>query len=232
MTVNMDKTPGESDLATDLGISYTIPRVNLLPPEIIAARALARTQRWLGAALVLVVIAIAGAFVLFQQRADDAAQTLAAEQARTAVLQKEQAQYARVPVVLAQVEAATAARETAMATDVAWYDYLDRLALTYPAGIWFGDLTAAVAAPSLIATPSVDAIATPGIGSVTFTGSGVTPPDVANLMDVLDGTDGFADTALTSVTRTDSDGQVVVDYSVQAVLTDAALSHRFDRKAS
>lgn len=232
MSINMDKTADAADLAADLGIAYTVPRVNLLPPEITAARALRRTQHVLAACVVLVVLAITGAFVLFQQRADDAEQTLAGEQARTTDLQAQQAEYAEVPAILAQVEAAEGARESAMATDVLWYGYLNQVALTYPANVWFGDMTATVAAPGLVTTPALDPIATPGIGAVAFTGAGVAPPDVANLLDVLGSTPGFTDPALSSVTRTDAEGQVVVDFSVQVVLTEAALSHRFDRKAS
>ena len=231
MTVDLSKGRDDSSLAADLGVTYTVPRVNLLPPEITAARALRRTQAGLAGAVLLVVAAIAAVFLLSQQRADDAAEALAAEQTRTAALTAQQAEFARVPVILAQVEAAQAATAQAMSTDVLWYRYLNELALTYPSDIWLGDLTATVAGPGAVATVAADPLATPSIGLLTFTGTGLDMPDVADWLDVLDGTPGFADAWMTTATRTEEDGRVVVDWSTSVVLTDEALSQRFTQEA-
>lgn len=231
MSNDLTKTRGVDDLAATLAVAYVVPRVNLLPPEVTAARALRRTQIGLGAALLVVLGAIAGVFLLSVQKADTAGENLAAEQARTSVLQAEQAEYARVPAVLAEVEAAQTARETAMGTDVLWYEYLDAIARTYPENVWLGDLTAAVTATTAATAVSADPLATPGIGTVSFTGSSLALPDVAAWLDVLAATTGFADPSLTSATRTELDGRVVVDFTSSATITDQALSHRFDREA-
>jgi len=235
MSVNMEKAAGTADLAADLGIAYTIPRVNLPPPEITAARTFRRTQAGLGACAVLVVAAIVGVFVLSQRQANQSAENLAAEQSTTSSLQAQQAEYAQVPIVLAQVEAAEAARETAMGSDVLWYRYLNDLASTYPPNVWLGGMTATIGSPTVatvLAPSSTDPLATPGIGTISFTGTGLTNPDVASWLDVLAATPGFADASLTSATRAERGGQTVVDFATQVVVTDEAKSHRFDRKAS
>lgn len=235
MSVNMEKGSGVKDLATDLGVSYTIPRVNLMPPEILAARVFQRTQIGLGASVLVVLAVIGGVFLLSQRQADAAAENLAAEQSRTTTLQTEQAQYAEVPTVLAEVEAAETARETAMGNDVLWYRYLNDIALSYPENVWLGGLTASVASPttqSVLSAESTDPLATPGFGTISFTGSSLTNPDVANWLDVLTATPGFADSTYSSATRTERSGQIVVDFSTSVVVTEEAKSHRFDRKAS
>jgi Tfp pilus assembly protein PilN len=228
MTVDVTKGGADTDLAGALAVAYTVPRVNLLPPEITAARALRRTQGLLGGCVLLVVGAITGVFVLSVLKADTAAENLAAEQAVTTVLTAEQAEYARVPLVLAQLEGAETARATAMGSEVLWHSYLEQLALSYPPNVWLGDITATVALPGAGAAASADPLATPGIGTVAFTGTALSSPDVAAWLDVLEATPGFADASLTSATRTEREGQVVVDFTTGVAVTDEALSHRFD----
>ncbi len=143
MSVDMQKT--QTFPATGPLAGYPVARVNLLPTEILAERRLRRTQLGLGAVVLGVVGAVAAGFVLAASSAATAEDELAAEQARTKVLTDEQAEYAEVPLVLGQVEAAQAARATAMATDVLWYEYLSHLSASYPQDVWMRDLTATVA---------------------------------------------------------------------------------------
>ena len=215
-------------------VSYTLPRVNLLPPEIHEARKLRRTQLALGGCVAAVVAALGVGYVLAVSSAETAKEELAAEQARTSVLQAEQAKYAEVPRVLAQVDRAKAAQEKAMATDVLWYRYLNDLAASYPQEVWIDTLTATVAGSTDSAAPTQgnNPLATPGIGTVTFTGKALTHSDVASWLDVLDSTEGFADSAYSSSARTNIAGQDVVEFTSDVVVTGDALSHRFDRKAS
>lgn len=124
-----------------------------------------------------------------------------------------------------------------MANDVLWYRYLNDLALTYPSEVWLQNFTAAVAAPAgptagAAPVAGTDPLATPGIGAITFTGRALEHSDVASWLDVLDGTPGFADGSFSTSTRTQVDGQDVVDFTSDVVVTGDALSHRYDRKAS
>ncbi len=228
----------DNDTGLDHGVvTYTLPRVNLLPPEIFEARKLRRTQLGLSGVIVAVIAAVGAGYVVPAALADAAAEELAVEQAQTTKLQAEQAKYAEVPKILAQVDSAKAAQETAMATDVLWYRYLNDLALTYPGEVWLGNLTATVAGTpgtAAAAAPVVGAnpLATPGIGTITFTGTALEHSDVASWLDVLDGTPGFADGSFSSSTRSEIDGQDVVEFTSDVVVTGDALSHRYDRKAS
>lgn len=235
----LEKQPADGVTATteDVGLGYRIPRVNLLPPEIHEARRLRRTQGLLAGGVVVVLLGAGGVYLLSQQRADAAAQDLAVAQARTVALQAEQAQYAEVPRVLGEVERAELARQTAMSTDVLWYRYLNDLALTYPAQVWLENLTATVDAPGTVggaavaSGPGANPLATPGVGTITFTGKALEHSDVASWLDVLGGTTGYADAYFSNSQKGESDGVEVVDFASSAVVTGDALSHRFDRKA-
>jgi Tfp pilus assembly protein PilN len=237
MSVNIPQDAATQVLDPALASTYTTPRVNLLPGEILEARRLKRTQGFLALGVAGVLAVVAAGYLASQQRADEAADQLATSQARTSVLQTEQAKYAEVPKVLAEVDAAKSAQQTAMATDVLWYRYLNDLALTYPQNVWLTNMTASVAATggttgqAGVPVAGANPLATPGIGTITFTGTGLDHPDVAAWLEVLDGTDGFADAYFSSSQRAELEGQAVVQFSSSVTITGDALSHRFDREA-
>lgn len=231
MSVSFDKTEALETVAP-AWVPYSVPRVNLLPPEIQDERNLKKMQLILGGATAAVVALLAGGFILVAAGANQAEQELALEQTRTQGLQAEQQQYAEVPRILAEVETAQSARATAMTTDVLWYEYLHNVAATYPEDVWLKDLTATVAAPVATTAVVADPLTTPGIGTVVFNGSAMVHADVASWLDVLAATPGFADPFYTSSAAVEVDGQTFVDFSSQVVVTADALSHRYDRKAS
>ncbi|MFP5345621.1 MAG: hypothetical protein ACLGIA_01110, partial [Actinomycetes bacterium] len=68
-------------------VTYTLPRVNLLPPEIHEARKLRRTQLALTGCVAAVAAALGVGYVLATSSADAAQEQLLAEQAQTSVLQ-------------------------------------------------------------------------------------------------------------------------------------------------
>jgi len=215
--------------------SYTVPRVNLLPPEILENRRFARTRRLLALAVVGTLAAVGGLYYLAVERADTAAADLAVVQAETTRLKAEEAKYAEVPRVIAQVDAAEAARDQALSTNVAWYRYLNDLALTYPETVWLDTMTASVAASTDGTAPvpvaGTNPLATPGIGTVTFTGKALEHSDVASWLDVLAGTEGFADAYFSNSTRSQIDGTDVVTFSSQVVVTGDALWDRYESEA-
>ncbi|GAB2694353.1 PilN domain-containing protein [Thalassiella azotivora] len=215
-------------------VTYTVPRVNLLPDEVHEARRLRRTQLAMGGCVVAVLAALGAGYVVLAGQTDAAADELAAEQARTDVLRAEESEYAEVPRIMAQVDSAKSAQATAMANDVLWYRYLNDLALTYPAEVWLTNLTATVAGPTTAVAPvaGADPLATPGVGSLTVSGKALAHSDVASWLDVLAGTPGFADAGFSNSTLSEVGGQSIVEFSSDAVVTGDALSHRFDQKAN
>lgn len=227
----------ETQLLTELEQTYVVPRVNLLPPEILQTRKFRRTQKVLGASVVGVAVAVGGLYVLANNSANAAAEELAVAQAETSRLKTEEAKYAEVPRIIAEVDAAKDARGQALATNVAWYRYLNDLALTYPDEVWLENFTATVAAAggttgaAPVPVAGSNPLATPGIGTVTFTGKALEHSDVASWLDVLAGTEGFADAYFTNSTREQIDGTDVVNFTSQVVVTGDALWDRYESEA-
>lgn len=234
MSVDLDKMEATAEVDPSW-TAYTVPRINLLPPEIEAERRLRKTQGILGGVAMGVVALLAGGFVLSVAAVNQAEEGLATEQNRTLQLQTEEGRYAEVPKVLAQVEEAQSARALAMFSDVKWFDYLHNVAATYPEDVWLSDMTATVAASSASATSGAlptDPLATPGMGTVSFSGTALRHSDVATWLDVLAATDGFADPSFSSSARSEIGGQTVVNFSSSVVVTVDARWARHDRKAS
>ena len=159
------------------GVPTRIPSVNLLPPEILAGRTFRRTQKVLGASVLVVALALGGVYLLQVQNKNEAADALAVSQATGKTLQVEQAKYADVPRVYQAIDDAQTARQTAMGQDVEWFRYLTDFSLTMPANVWLTSLDLTLAG----ATPAAGAVTTttPGVGTMTFAGTGNDHPDVA-----------------------------------------------------
>jgi Tfp pilus assembly protein PilN len=210
-----------------------MPRVNLLPPEILQAHRLRRTKAGLAAGLVVVIGAIGGAYVTQVNAKNTAQDHLTAEQATGARLQAEQAKYADVPRTIAAIDKAETMRETAMANDVEWYRSLTNVSVTLPSKVWLTSLTFTVGAgtggAAAPATPAGTPIAG-GVGTVTAVGTAMDHPDVATWLDVLARQPGMSDAYFSSSKKKDVGAKTVVDFSSTATVTDEALSHRYDRK--
>jgi Tfp pilus assembly protein PilN len=216
-----------------------VPKVNLLPPEILEGRQFARRQKLLGCAVVAAVAA-AGAGVFYAQgQVSNAQDELALEQGRTTTLQTEKAKYDAVPLVLAQVDAAKTARGVAMATDVPWYRFLNDLALSTPRNVWLENVTVTVpVATATTGTTGTDALAAAGIGTVTVTGKANDFPTVASWLEGLDQVSGVDGTAI-SQAQADADAGAaaadadhpLVGFTSAGSITPEALSHLYDRKA-
>lgn len=208
-----------------------VPKVNLLPPEIVEGRQFARRQKVLAAAVLATVVAAGGVTYYFQTQVDAARDELALEQTRTSTLNAEKAKYDEVPRVLAQVEAAMAARETAMSTDVPWYKFMNDLALSTPASVWLDNITVSVPAGASGGSGSAgDPLAPVGVGTINVTGAASTFPVVAAWLEGLDQVSGVEGTAISSATSTKD--KPTVDFNSSGSITPEALSHRYDRKAN
>jgi Tfp pilus assembly protein PilN len=232
---------------------FQMPRVNLLPPEIERARRLRRTQGVLAGGL-LGVVALLGAGYGYEVHARHGAeQQLADVQAQTSVLQREQARYADVPRTVAAIDAAAAARESAMSGDVEWSRTLTDFSLTLPQNVWFSNVTLSVANPSAAAVGAAagsGTAATPGaaatsgtaatsgvaattagtIGTVTVQGTARSHRDVASWLDTLAKQQGMSNPYFSSSQKDKIGTKTVVKFSSTATLTADALSNRYDRR--
>jgi Tfp pilus assembly protein PilN len=210
-----------------------VPRVNLLPPEIMERRRFRRVQWRLALIIVLVVAVVVGATVWSQLQVQQARDDLTVTQNRTDELQREQSQYAQVPLTLAAVDQATSARAEAMGGDVLWYRFLNDVALSMPSTVALSTMTVTLS-DSAAESTATDPLTTPGIGSVSITGTAGDYPAVAAWMESVADVTGVASVTLQTASReaTVEDGVSVVSFTARLVVTDAALSHRYDQKAS
>ena len=99
-------------------VKTPLPQVNLLPPEVKAARGLTRVKRWLAIAVVVALVLAAGmvAKAVMDQKAADAELALAEDD--TVRLLSVQERYAEVPPVVGALARARNAREVAMSTEI------------------------------------------------------------------------------------------------------------------
>jgi len=216
----------------------TLPRVNLLPPEIEEQRRFRKVQAGLGAG-VLAAVAVVGALMLLANAAvNDAQSDLDDATARQARLQAQQAQYAEVPIVYAQVEAAEAQLGLAMGKEVRWSYFLNDLSLKVPGKVWLTSMTvtqevdgavAATADPA--AVPGTGTYLTAGMGTVTFQGKGYGHNDVAAWLDALAKQKGLIQPYFTNSAKEAIGSETAVSFTSQATITEQALSGRYVQKA-
>jgi Tfp pilus assembly protein PilN len=213
-----------------------LPRVNLLPPEIEAARRFRKVQVGLGAGVAGAVVVVGALVVAANGQVHSASDDLATAKARGATLQAQQAKYAEVPLVYAQVEAGQAQLSQAMGKEIRWSYFLNDLSLRTPAKVWLESVTVAeqvddapVGATAAAATGPT--YGTPGIGTVTFKGRGYRHNDVAAWLRALGDQPGLADPYFTSSTQDAIGDEESVTFDSQAVITEEALSGRFSDKA-
>jgi len=220
--------------------------VELLPVEIVLNRQFRRTKQYLAAGVVLTALLAGAATVWMQTRVEKAENDLAAVQLETSRLKDEQARYAEIPLILAQVDTAERIREQAMASDLPWYRYLNDLAIALPSQVWLTKVTGSVspsygvgaaAAAGPASAAGADPLSPAGLGEMTFEGKSIRYPDVATWLDALEGIRGVDGATLEQATQAKSkpgeEELPPVEFSGNASFTDDALSHspRYARKA-
>jgi Tfp pilus assembly protein PilN len=206
-----------------------LPQVNLLPPEVSAARGVRRTQRWLALALV-VVVALCGlgwaGSLLVQNAAQD---QLVQVQSDTSAIQAESLQYAEVPQVLQRLDEAEQAQQYGMAAEVLWADYVGAIVSVLPADVKIESVSSTLATPAQSATLTPDPLKSDGIGELRLIGRTATLPDTAQWIRALDALPGFADTRMsTMVVAADAvDNSSFYRVTLLVQVTPDALSGRY-----
>jgi hypothetical protein len=202
-----------------------VARVNLLPMEIIESRRFRGTQGLLAGVVVIAVLAAAGGTVWAQRGVADADEQLVAAQAQVAAAQAEQARYATVPKVIAEVDAGLAARALAMSNDVLWSRYLNELDGARPAGVKLSGMSISLTGP--VATAGADPLTPAGIGTITLDGTAAKYGQVASWLEALNKITGLGSSSLASAAQ--ADGRVA--FGSGATITADALSDRYQKKA-
>ncbi|MDQ1288748.1 MAG: hypothetical protein QG622_2314, partial [Actinomycetota bacterium] len=213
----------------------SVPRVNLLPQEITDKRRFRHIQRVLLGVIGLVLL-LCGLLTTWEQsRVTQARDELELIQNEAVDLERQQAKFAEVPKVSAQLDAARLAREQALGGDVLWFRFLTDLAVNTPPGTVLSSVTIEMSGSATPTRPATgDPFAPPGLGSVKVVGQAGEFTDVASWLDSVGKVNGLSGTLLESAARggdTSADPGIQISYSGAAVVTPAALSHRYDRKA-
>lgn len=164
-------------------------RVNLLPTEIAEAARLRKLQTALGGAVLAALAVVGGLYWQAGNEVTSAQEQLDAAQATTSQLQAQKAEFADVPKVYAQVDAAKGELALATANEIHWSTYLTDLALQLPPRTWLTQMQVTEGAPSGAGAPAAgsgDPLAPAGtIGTVTYTGYVMKQQDVAVWLESL-----------------------------------------------
>jgi len=205
----------------------TLPQVNLLPPEVRAARGLKVVKRWLAVAVafsLLLGAGLVGLAVLAQRAADGELRDAQADADR---LMTEQEKYAEVPVVLRQLDSIKLAREVGMSTEVLWSGYLSAIAATAPAGVSIENFIVSSTTPMMLPTAPVNPLQALSAGTITFTADSLTNPDTEAWLDGLETIPGFADAWFSGSTITEADGTAFYTVSATVQFNEQAFAGRF-----
>jgi Tfp pilus assembly protein PilN len=207
------------------------PQVNLLPAEVTRGRRLASLKKLLALVLLVVVLlgmlGYAGSLWLAGQAADE----LATVQSETAVLQAEKEKYAEVPQTLSAIDAAEAARQQAMSTEILWPEYLEAMRAVTPPGVSYDTIAVNAGNPSQPYTGGTDALVTGTIGQITFTARSLTLPDTATWIDAIETVPGLTNPWFSSATLSEEEGVVYYQVTATVDLLPSALSGRFEPEA-
>jgi Tfp pilus assembly protein PilN len=212
-------------------VTTTLPRVNLLPPEIMLEARFRKAQMFMGAALLLAVGLVLG---LSQMAADDAsaaADEYSSVQAQGAVLQAKVNTFSDVPRVYAQVAAAKAQVNLALSTEVRYSYLLNDLSLTIPSNVYLIQLD--VSQPDSAAAAGNGSWGNPVIAKISFKGKAKTLPDVAAWLDSLippSLKQIYTDPWVSSSVRTDPKGWFLFQSDIG--VTQNAYSHHYQKLGS
>jgi Tfp pilus assembly protein PilN len=163
----------------------TLPRVNLLPPEIAEARTL-KQYRFAAAGGVAATAVLVGVFYWHAHGGVATAQaSLDASNAKTAALRTQLASYQSVTQIRSQVDSAKQTLATALAPQVLWSRYLQDMSVSLPGNYWFN--TVVMTTGSGGTAPAAGTTASPlsdpsPVGTLTLTGTAVSHYDVADLL--------------------------------------------------
>jgi Tfp pilus assembly protein PilN len=231
--VNLPSFPARATEApsVDATRTPTLPRVNLLPPEIQEAARFRRFQLAMVATGVAAVAIVGALDYNAHQSVDHANSDLAASKATETSLTNTKAGLQSVQDVYDQVAAKKAMLTQAMGPEIRWSFYLTDLSLKIPDHVWLNSVTATETVPGTTQAPaqSPTALTTAGVGTVNFGGVAFSHDDVATWLDALAKERGYTNAYFTNSTKTKLGPRDVVNFTSSVTLTQAALSGRYSK---
>ena len=205
---------------------------DLLPEEVTAARRARRNRAWVLAVVGVVVLALAGWYVLADSGTRDAnaeLETITAEQSR---LQRKQATYNEVVNVQSENGEISKQLSALMKYDLQWAVLLDTLRSTgTDSNVTVRNVSVTIAALNSNGAPTGALPSTSGaasVGTATITGEAPDKEAVAEFIDKLGKVSTLANPTVTSVVLQEDDD--IVEFNATVDVTTEALCGRFTVK--
>jgi len=203
------------------------PQVNLLPPEVKAARGLRHVKQWLAVALLLVLVLAAAGFGLAVMAQSAADQSLADAQGEAATLRTQEDRYAEVQPIVSGLRRTTEARITVTAPEILWRPYFDAIAAVLPPNTSIDTFTMAQGSVAFAAPAAPDALTLQGVATLQFTSRAAGLPDSAAWVDALNSIPGFYGATTSADILGEVDGVVGYDVTSMVQVDTRALALRF-----
>jgi Tfp pilus assembly protein PilN len=215
---------------------FTLPRVNLLPPEIFQAARFRRVQLAMGAGVMAAAAVVGILFVNELGQVAQAQTTLQSIQAQDLGLQSQINELQPLSATYDSVAAQKALLSQAMGSEIRWSFYLNDLSLRIPPNVWLTTMTVSQTDSPGSAAPTTAAVgaATSGaqVGTISFTGVALSQDDVAKWLTAIAAERGWVNPYVTSITETDIGSRTVYDWTGSVQLDTAALSNRYAQAGS
>ena len=227
MTALLTK-PGEGNLWGTMpgwGIA-----ADLTPPELVAARRLKVLQKFIAAALAIVVLACIGLYTMAYLSKSSATSALDAANAKTSQLTAQQAKYTKVTLIQTQTKAIDAQISSLMSSDVDVSGLVGKLRKALPGTMSITSVSVTLTGSSAVAGaagPSLDTSGLPQIGAITLTGVAQNLDNLADYVSALSALPGVVNVIPTSNVSNPRSAT----WNVTMQLDNKLYSHRYDKIA-
>lgn len=201
-------------------VAPRLPRVNLLPREVLEQERFRRVQYGLSGAVLAAAGVVCVLYVAATGATADAQESVREANAEHARLASATAGYREVTTVQARTATAEAALVQAMGQEVRYSRVLDDLATRMPGQVRLASVRLTQTGPGTTGGPGE-------IGVGQLSGMAGSHDDVSRWLEVLAGQKGFGRPQLESATETRQGDAKVVQWTLRVPLTSAALSDRY-----
>jgi Tfp pilus assembly protein PilN len=213
-------------LASRGSVAGLVPRAHLLPPELELGRKQRATRRTLRLVVVLVAIVTVAAVVGSFAFSVLARTSLEAAQRDTGALQAELANLQDIRNTQTWIANAEAAQKVGGSTEIDWAPFFDDLKGHLPADVMLTGVQVTSADAITPYEQSTIPLEKPRIGTVSFTATTSTLPQLPEWIASLSGVKGFADATPEGVTFADG----VYTATVTMHIDEKAYSERFAKQ--
>jgi Tfp pilus assembly protein PilN len=206
------------------------PFVNLLPPEILVERRVRVVQKGVALAVVVCLAAGGGMQLLASRSLHKQQDALASAQASTQSVSRRIAALHDVATTYAQLNSATTTYKSLVGRDISAATLLDDLGAAVPAHVWLTQFSFSESAPSPASATSTTPFSTPGVATLTISGTALSRGDVSAWLESVAGQKGRVDVTFSNASESVVGTTKVVTFTSTVTLTDVVFSGRAARE--